>query len=138
MQSIYQLSLSKILPQSLKHDEKFFALTKALDVQLEKLSADAKQTLFLPRLDELSGKVLDLLAWQLHVDNYSPLWLSDDTKKNLIRNSIAYHKRKGTRAAVNDVYKAFGNEIELEEWFEADDLEPYTFRVSTEMRSVDK
>lgn len=85
MQSIYQLSLSKILPQSLKHDEKFFALTKALDVQLEKLSADAKQTLFLPRLDELSGKVLDLLAWQLHVDNYSPLWLSDDTKKNLIR-----------------------------------------------------
>ena len=138
MQSIYQPKLSEIMPRSLSYDEKFNALAKALDAQLEKLSGEVKQTLFLPRLDELSGKVLDLLAWQLHVDNYTPLFLDDQTKRNLIRQSIAYHRRKGTRAAVDDVLATFNIPVELEEWFEADDLEPYWFRVSTEIENAGK
>ena len=136
MQSIQNPKLSEIMPRSLSYDEKFNALAKALDVQLEKLSGDVKNVLHLPRLDELEGKVLDLLAWQLHVDNYTPLFLDDLTKRNLIRNSIAYHRRKGTRAAVDDVMAAFNIPAELTEWFEADDLEPYWFRVSTEIKNV--
>lgn len=133
MQSIQQPKLSGILPRSLSYDEKFNALAKALDVQLEKLSGDVKQVLHLPRLDELDGQILDLLAWQLHVDNYTPLWLDDQTKRNLIRNSIAYHRKKGTRAAVNDVLAAFNVPVEIEEWFEADDMEPYWFRATTSL-----
>ena len=138
MQSIQQPKLSGILPRSLSYDEKFNALAKALDAQLEKLSGDVKQVLHLPRLDELDGQILDLLAWQLHVDNYTPLWLDDQTKRNLIRNSIAYHRKKGTRAAVNDVLAAFNVPVEIEEWFEADDMEPYWFRATTEIKNAGK
>ena len=138
MQSIQQPKLSEILPRSLSYDEKFNALAKALDAQLEKLSGDVKQVLHLPRLDELDGQILDLLAWQLHVDNYTPLWLDDQTKRNLIRNSIAYHRKKGTRAAVNDVLAAFNVPVEIEEWFEADDMEPYWFRATTEIKNAGK
>lgn len=138
MQSIQQPKLSGILPRSLSYDEKFNALAKALDAQLEKLSGDVKHVLHLPRLDELDGQILDLLAWQLHVDNYTPLWLDDQTKRNLIRNSIAYHRRKGTRAAVNDVLAAFKVPVEIEEWFEADDMEPYWFRATTEIKNAGK
>lgn len=140
LQSIKKPKLSEILPRSLTYDAKFTALAKALDAQLEKLSGEVKNVLFIPRLDELTGKTLDLLAYQLHVDNFSPLFLDDETKRNLIRNSIAYHKRKGTRAAVNDVCAAFGNKVEIEEWFEkgVDDLEPYEFRLTAEMQSVNK
>ena len=128
--------LSEVMPASLGQDKKFVALAKALDLQLEKLSGEVKQTLFIPRLDELSGKVLDLLAWQLHVDNYTPIGLSDETKRNLIRNSIAHHKRKGTRAAVEEVCAAFGNKVDLEEWFETSDLEPYWFRLTAQLSEV--
>lgn len=137
MQSIKNPKLSEILPRSLSYDEKFLALSKALDAQLEKLSGDVKNVLHLPRLDELEGKVLDLLLWQFHADNVTPLFLDDLTKRNLIRNSISYHRKKGTRAAVNDVLAAFGNQIdELQEWFEADDMEPYWFRVTTDIKNA--
>ena len=128
--------LSEVMPASLGQDKKFVALAKALDAQLEKLSGEVKQTLFLPRLDELGGRVLDLLAWGWHVDNYIPIGLSDEIKRNLIRNSIAHHRRLGTRAAVEDVCAAFDNFMELEEWFETDDLEPYWFRLSAELSEV--
>ena len=137
MTSIYQPKLSDIMPLSLKGDAKFLALATALDTQLEKLSGDVKQTLFLPRLDELSSKVLDLLAWQLHVDNYSPVGLSNKNKRNLIRNSIAHHRRKGTRAAVEDVCNAFDTPADdLQEWFETDDLEPYEFRLTAQINKA--
>ena len=129
--------LSEVMPASLGQDKKFVALAKALDAQLEKLSGEVKQTLFIPRLDELSGKVLDLLAWGWHVDNFTPIGLSDEIKRNLIRNSIAHHKRLGTRAAVEDVCAAFGNKIDsIEEWFETSDLEPYTFRLTAQISEV--
>lgn len=128
MNSVFRPKISEILPESLSRDEKIFAAAKALDAELDKLSDDVKQALHLPRLDELSGRILDFLAEQFHLDSYEPLFLSDDVKRNLIRNSIQVHRTKGTPFAVETANHAFGREVEFEEWFKYGGR-PYTFRV---------
>ena len=65
---IQEVSLVKILPPSILKDSKLRAAAEALDFELQKLSLAARETLFLPRLDELPHKILDQLAAQYHVD----------------------------------------------------------------------
>lgn len=112
MKSIYQPNL--ILAESIQ-DEKILAAAQALDEQLKLLSASIEETLHLPRLDKLTGDILDLLAWQFHLDFYDGANLSDKKKRNLIRQSIAQHRRLGTRWAVQQVLKEFFNEPQLQE-----------------------
>ena len=121
MQSIYKPKL--ILPESLTFDEQINALAAALDAQLKLISTLSKQDLHLPRLDELTGSILDLLAWQFHVDHYNPLVLNDTQKRNLIRRSIEQHRLKGTIYAVEQVVKEFFKDGRVEE------IGDYLFRI---------
>lgn len=130
MKTMNDAKLSAILPESLLRDEKIAATAAALDKLLTDLTGDVKQVLHLPRLDELSGQILDLLAWQFHVDQYEPLWLTDEVKRNLIRESIATHRLKGTRFAVEAVNAAFNRKIKIQEWYEYGG-EPFHFRLTT-------
>lgn len=104
MQSIYTPNL--ILPESVTGDEKIRALITALDEQLKLISGSVKQTLFIPRLDELSGEILNILADQLHIDFFDSD-LSDKRKRNLIRRSIEYHRKLGTGYALMQVLEEF-------------------------------
>ena len=96
--------LTKILPDSLLADEKLAAVAAALDNILKQLSSDSREVIFLPRLDEITNsKVLDLLAWQLHADYFEPLHLTDDVKREIIRDSVDLHRKRGTAYAVKKV-----------------------------------
>ena len=119
--------LSEILPPSLTQDEKIVAAAEYLDEELKKLSGEIKQVLHLPRLDELKSDVLDHLAWQYHVDNYSADF-SKEIKRKMIRESIYLHRIKGTKAAVLLALKAFSNRPEVSEWPEYEG-KPYFFKV---------
>ena len=68
IQGINEVSLLSILPTIILKDEKLKAAAQALDAELQRLSADARLVLHLPRLDELPNEVLDELAYQYHVD----------------------------------------------------------------------
>ena len=70
MKTIYEISLLDILPDSIKNDEKVIAVAKSLDVELQKLSAQTRLPLHLPRLNELPHSVLDALAEQFDVVFY--------------------------------------------------------------------
>ena len=70
MKSTKEFSLLDILPQNISADKKMYAAAQALDLELQRLSAEAKLVLHLPRLAELPHEVLDTLAWQFHVDFY--------------------------------------------------------------------
>lgn len=59
------------------------------------------------------------------------MFLDDATKRALIRNSIAWHRQKGTRAAVEKINAAFNHEIKIEEWFEYAGGEPFHFKIKT-------
>ena len=125
------VSLVDILPDNLLADTQVYAAAKALDDELQRVTAATWEALHLPRLDELPEAVLDLLAWQWHVDFYEPMGMSVETKRSLIRKSIAWHRMKGTPAAVEEVVTAAFDEATVSEWFEYGG-EPFFFRVTTE------
>lgn len=81
--------------------------------------------------DKCPEHLLPHLAWALSVDNWNSSW-PVETKRQLIKDSIYIHRKKGTRAAVERVISAIrGDEVKLVEWFEdKDNLAPGDFTVS--------
>ena len=65
---LQSVSLIDILPPNLLADKQIYAAARALDDELQKITAVTRNALLLPRLDELSEEVIDLLAWRWHVD----------------------------------------------------------------------
>lgn len=128
IQSIKKPKFSEVLPPSILRDENLLAIAKSLDRELEKLSADAQKVLHLPRLDELPHEILDLLAWQFHVDFYEPTEMDIETKRKLIRESLLWHRIKGTPVAVEKLLQSVMRDAQVEEWFEYGGR-PYYFRI---------
>lgn len=120
--------LTRILPDSSFLDMKMYAAAEALDDQITLFHWAIKNVLHLPRLDELKGTVLDLLAYQFHVDAYDAINFTDAEKRELIRNSIAWHRIKGTPAAVDMILGVAFNNAHIAEWFEYGG-DPYYFRL---------
>ncbi len=106
IKDLTSISLLDILPSNLLEDPQVSAAARALDVELQAVTRATAETLHLPRLDELPETVVDLLAWQWHVDFYEPLGLDIATKRRLVKESIAWHRTKGTPAAVEKMLKA--------------------------------
>lgn len=131
IKGLKSVSLLDILPSNLLEDPQVSAAAKALDAELQAVTKATAEILHLPRLDELPETVVDLLAWQWHVDFYEPLDMSIETKRRLIRESIAWHKIKGTPAAVEKVLSAAFANAHVEEWYEYGG-EPGHFRVTIE------
>ncbi len=104
------------------------ALCAALNPLLQALGALKDEVILYPRIDELSGSVLDELAWGLHVDAYDAL-AGDGEKRSMIGNSFLIHKYKGTTFSVRKIVESvFGEAGKIEEWFQYSG-EPYHFRV---------
>lgn len=128
LKDIWIPKLLDILPLNISADEKLNAAARALDVELQTLSNEAWLVLHIPRLDELDHDVLDTLAWQLHCDHYEPSEMSLEVKRNLIRQSILWHRIKGTPKSVENFLGAFGIKAKTEEWFTYDG-KPYFFKL---------
>lgn len=120
--------LTRILPDSSFLDPKMYAAADALDDQITLFHWAIRNVLHLPRLDELKGTVLDLLADQFHVDAYDAINFADEEKRALIRSSIAWHRIKGTPAAVEMVLAVAFTHYRIAEWFEYGG-DPYYFRL---------
>ena len=121
------VELKRIVPQSIGSDENVKAICDAIDVKLRELSMATTSVLILPRLNELPEEIVDELAWQYHVDFYD-YSASIEKKRSLVRQAIAWHKRKGTPAAVEEVCSAaFKTAKVFENWEYGG--EPYHFQV---------
>ncbi len=128
IKDVQSLSLADILPQNLMADKQVAAVAQTLDAKFQAVTADIVKVLLLPRLDELSEDIIDLLAWQWHVDFYEPVGMDIDTKRRLVRESIGWHRIKGTRAAVEKMIHAVYQSGTVEEWPEYGGMQ-YFFRV---------
>lgn len=120
--------LTRILPDSSFLDPKMYAAADALDDQITLFHWAIRNVLHLPRLGELKGTILDLLADQFHVDAYDAINFTDDEKRELIRSSIEWHRIKGTPAAVEKVLAVAFKYSKIAEWFEYGG-NPYYFRL---------
>ena len=135
--SIESISLLDVLPPNLAEDDTIKNAAIAIDGELQKTTDQAKNCIHLSRIDELQETVLDLLAWQWHVDFYEPITMDLETKRKLIKQSIAWHRMKGTPAAVEAVVSAAFDTSTVQEWWEYGG-KPYFFKVVTEDVTTEK
>jgi phage tail P2-like protein len=78
--------------------------------------------------DTCPAELLPWLAWSLSVDTWNDNW-SEQEKRNIIKNSFAYHKTKGTIGALKTALESLGYTITIIEWYQ-NGGEPYTFSLN--------
>lgn len=129
IKNVESLSLLDILPANILEDEKVAAAAQALDKEIQEVTKATIEVLHISRIDELPEAVVDLLAWQWHVDFYDQN-LSLDKRRALVKNSIRWHMKKGTKAAVQELIQTVFESGVVSEWFDYGG-EPYRFKVTT-------
>ncbi|MBY0088401.1 phage tail protein I [Brevibacillus brevis] len=134
MIDIFSGSLLDILPESLKRDPDSVFIAEAIAPEFQETSKAIKLTEIMSRIDEHPEEVIDLLAWQFHVDFYDPE-LPLETRRELVKNSLTWHRRKGTPAAVEELISTVFGDGRVEEWFEYGG-QPGYFKVITNNRDV--
>lgn len=123
------ISLKDIIPSSISGDKNIQAILKAVDPQLQEVSQNIREAFIVSRIHELPENVIDLLAWQWHVDFYEPD-LPLETKRALVLDSIRWHRKKGTKAAIVNALEKLGFVPTIKEWYEPElGTEPHTFSV---------
>lgn len=120
------LSLFDLLPDSISGIREVQETAQALDQEFLSVSQAIREALILSRIDELPEPVIDRLAWQYHVDNYEPLILPIEQKREQVKYAIQIHRRKGTPWALKQELSNIGYPVELIE----DTGKPYIFDLS--------
>jgi len=125
--TIYGIDLTRALPPTLKNDEDMLSLAQVIAGELQETGRLIRQNIIYPRIDELPENVLDILAYDLHVDWYDfdyPI----EAKRGVIKDSVKVHKRLGTVYATLTALRSVYPNSEIEEWFDYGG-EPFLFRV---------
>lgn len=127
MNNIGDYFIHKNLPQSLDK-ENVQEVAKVVDDTLLSFDKTITEVLIYPAIDMLGSELINTLAIQMHCDFY------DDTlplavRRNLVKNSIAWHRIKGTPAAVEQMIQTVYQTGVVEEWFDYGG-EPFFFKVN--------
>jgi len=124
---IYTTDFSEYLPEVLKKDTKIKSIAGTITKELQKVSNNINQVLIYSRINELPEELIDILAFDMHVDWYDYSY-PIEVKRNILKSSVTVHKKMGTKYAVEkalrDVYKG----SRVEEWFDYGG-KPWHFRV---------
>lgn len=125
---IYHIDFTEIFPTALQHDPKMIALAKSLTAELLTVSGHMEDVLIYSRIDQLPEELVDILAYDMHVDWYSyedPLAV----KRRTLKDSVKVHKRLGTKYAVETAIQAFFPGGTVQEWFEYEG-QPHHFQIT--------
>lgn len=128
--NLENIDLLSLQTMAMQQDPTTIAMCSSLNPKFQELSPEVKCVLIYSRIDDLNDAELDELAYQMHVDFYSTS-LELDIKRNLIKNSLRWHRIKGTPAAVEEVAKFVFGRSWIEEWFNYSG-NPYMFKVNVE------
>jgi phage tail P2-like protein len=115
--TLYDVDFTRTLPSVLKEDERLLALGQVIAIELQRNIHMSRLNIIYPRIDELDETLLDILAYDLHIDWYNPD-SSPDIKREIIKESVRVHKRLGTKYAVESVVRAYFGSGEVREWYE--------------------
>lgn len=127
-----------IVPDSIKSDPQVIAACGAIDKELAEIYAEIPSICFWPFVDQQIPPLLDVLAWEMHVDVWQG-WegdLSVEKKRELINQSIDWHQHKGTKWAVEQMLKTVFTDAYVTEWYQYGGA-PYFFRIITRDPIVD-
>lgn len=124
---IYDTDFSKFLPNVLKKDESMMAIAKVVTEKLLEISNSIDKVLIYANIDKLPDEILDMLAYDMHVDWYDETY-PVEAKREVIKSSVTVHKKMGTKYAVEKALRAVHPASCIEEWFEYGG-KPYCFRI---------
>lgn len=130
MNNLSNINLKQTLPYSISEDENIQALAEAITVQLLAVNSKIDLLRILPNLSKLPEAVVDQMGWHLSVDFYD-VNLPRATKEQLLYQSVAWHRRKGTVKVVEEMVTAVHSHGRvIENWDYGG--EPYHFKVLVE------
>ncbi len=119
--------IKEVLPPSLRQDENITKLVEVFDNSFTDINEKVQNVLIYSRIDELPEELLDLLAWQFHIEGYE-LAETEEEKRALVKKAIELHRYKGTRWAIKKVLELLNMQGVIKEWYEYGG-EPYKFKV---------
>ena len=125
---IYTVNFADYLPAALKHDPKMRAIAEAVTKEALTVSEEIENVLIYSRIDDLPEPLIDILAYDMHVDWYDYSY-SLSMKREIVKNSVKVHKRMGTKYAVETALKVIYKTTRIKEWFEYGGR-PYWFKVT--------
>lgn len=123
--------LTDALPKTLAEQPWVQALAEASRKMRRRVMAYADRTRLFCDIDEASEEALDALAVELQ----TPLYKNDyplTVKRQIVKNSMLYYIRSGTRGAVEELLADIYQGAEVEEWFEYGG-KPNYFRVAIDI-----
>jgi len=123
--SLRTSKLIETCPPSISYDAQVQCAAAAFDFQFYSVIDDTGAVAFIPNIMGLTdSKLVDILAWQFHVDYYDET-LDLELRKKLVQLSIQWHKTKGTVALIEEVLNTFWpGGAWLEEWYQYKDPFP--------------
>lgn len=124
---IYTVNFADYLPGALKQDPKIRAIAEAVTKEALTVSGEIENVLIYSRIDELPEALIDILAYDMHVDWYDysfPL----KVKRDILKSSVKVHKKMGTKYAVEKALGALYPQSEVEEWYQYEG-EPHHFHI---------
>ena len=123
--------LTDALPKTLAEQPWVQALAEASRKMRRRVMAYADRTRPFCDIGEASEEALDALAVELQ----TPLYKNDyplTVKRQIVKNSMLYYIRSGTRGAIEELLADIYQGAEVEEWFEYGG-EPNYFRVAIDI-----
>ena len=129
MNDIKNISIVDLLPPSISKDSQILASAMAIDNELLKVTNLIDKIIIFPHIDKLDSELVNILAEQFRAPSYDTN-LPIETRRQLVRNSIAWHKKKGTVGALEEIVTTIFGESKVMEWYEYGG-EPHHFRIIT-------
>ena len=127
---IRNASLLDVLPDSIADDPEVLALSRALDPQIQGVSAAILDAIVWPRLAEQSEPVLDALAWGFRIlehEGWEGATLAQ--KRALMTQVVALYRRRGTVWAVRHALDLLGEVYTLTRWHETPPSAPWSYKL---------
>lgn len=120
-----------------KNEPQLQALSYAIKNAMGRIQEKSNMSIVYAQVDSLPEKVLDILAVELRSMYYDQS-LSIEQKRGIIKHTLAWYKKAGTPAAVNELVQVIFGEGRVIEWFDFDASEgvvtPGTFDIVTNAR----
>jgi phage tail P2-like protein len=135
---IDNISILNLLPPNLAADKNIRMMAEAFDEVLRSIIAKIPDVEMIPNLilnRIVNETLIDLLAWQFHVDFYEP-GLPIEIKRALVLKSLDWHYRKGTPSVIEEIVSTVFTRAKIQEWYEYGGR-PYRFRIATEEQMPD-
>ena len=115
--TLEDLDLLQLMPELLRTDPVTIALCKAFEPVFAMLTQEMRALLIYTHIDQLSGQVLDDLAWGWDVSWYDPTDTLE-ARRETIKTALQVFSRMGTAGALKQAVSAAFGDANVSEWWQ--------------------